>query len=298
MKMVKKILLGTLAVAAILSFAGCQRETAGNDELIKVNSASSKASIDYTNDGDVVTRGFKSLNTKHLDAICKIEMEVTDLVDKTVDGNKIVSNGTMGYIFNIVKGADEKYAFSIAGVRYNQSTGEVQAYVESFSGIEAAKLEESLEGGVVATGLPDYGKSFGFTLLPKAAVDALLTATPGKITLWIDLVANGKASADATAYPQGRERAGKDGSYTVSFYAADPARKSSATTYDLTYTNPAPLKTCYVEADNVNAKYDATKGLTSMQSDVGFYANVYAGQTLKGTWEFSEIKKEAEEIEE
>ena len=52
------------------------------------------------------------------------------------------------------------------------------------------------------------------------------------------------------------------------------------------------------EAADVNAAYDAEKGLTSMQSDVGFYANVYAGQTLKGTWKLDEIKKEAEEIEE
>ena len=53
-----------------------------------------------------------------------------------------------------------------------------------------------------------------------------------------------------------------------------------------------------VLADDVNAAYDETKGLTSMQSDVGFYANVYKGQTLKGKWKFSQIKKEAEEIEE
>ena len=98
MKMVKKILLGTLAVAAILSIASCKREEGGNSSIIDVKAASSSASIDKTNDGDSVTRGFKTLQTKHLDAICHIETTVTDLVDKTVNGQKIQSAGTMGYI--------------------------------------------------------------------------------------------------------------------------------------------------------------------------------------------------------
>ena len=313
MKMVKKILLGTLAVAAILTFASCgQREEAGNSSIIDVNAGSSKASIDATNDSDSVTRGFKTLQTKHLDAICHIETTVTDLVDKTVNGKKIKSSGTMGYIFNLVKNEEtNKYSFTIAGARHNQVAGTIEAYVESFKDIDADKLEESLEGGTKATGLSYASTDFGFTLVPKANLDDMLagqTSTPKKLDLWIDVVANGKASATATEYPANRGDASKEGTYTVSFYWKDPKRKSSATSYDLKYVDgnsaaPATfedgfLKSCTVEVANVNAKYDATKGLTSMQSDVGFYANVYAGQTLKGTWQFSEIKKEAEEIEE
>ena len=63
MKMVKKILLGTLAVAAVLSLASCgKREEAGNIE-IKVGAGSSSASIDFKNEGEDTARGFKSLQT-------------------------------------------------------------------------------------------------------------------------------------------------------------------------------------------------------------------------------------------
>ena len=306
MKMVKKILLGTLAVAAILTFASCgKREEAGNSELIDINAGSSKGSIDYTNEGDSTTRGFKTLQTKHLDAICHIETTVTEL-----KGDNAKASGTMGYIFNVVKADDDTYSFSIAGVRYNQKNGNVEAYVETFKGIAADKLEEDLTGGKKATGLSYGDTAFGFTLVEKDDVNSLLAAQteePKKLELWIDLVASGKASKDATDYPKGRH-VGADGTYTVSFYWKDPVRNSSATSYDLTYgeaKGAAPttfaegfLKSCTIEAADVNAAYDAEKGLTSMQSDVGFYANVYAGQTLKGTWKLDKIKKEAEEIEE
>ncbi len=305
MKMVKKILLGTLAVAAILTFASCgQREEVGNSELIDINAGSSKGSIDYTNDTENVTRGFKTLQTKHLDAICHIETTIGEL-----KGTSAKSSGTMGYIFNVVQAEDKTYSFSIAGARYRQDIGTVEAYVESFKGIEADKLEEALTGGKKATGLTYGNEAFGFTLVDKTNVDQLLalqTEEPKKLDLWIDLVANGKAKKDDTAAPKGR--GGEAGTYTVTFYWKDPVRQSSATSYDLTYgeaKGAAPtaftegfLKSCTVEADDVNAAYDPEKGLTSMQSDVGFYANVYAGQTLKGTWKLDEIKKEAEEIEE
>ena len=311
MKMVKKILLGTLAVAAILSIASCKREEGGNSELIQVNTASSKASIDYTNDGDSVTRGFKTLQTKHLDAICHIETTVTDLVDKTVNGNKILSSGTMGYIFNLVKNEEtNKYSFTIAGARHNKVAGTIEAYVESFKDVAADKLEEQLDGGVKATGLTYGSDDFGFTLVTKAQLDAMLngqTSTPKKLDLWIDVVANGQEKKNNTLV----DAAGRDGTagtYTVSFYWKDPVRKSSANSYDLKYVDgnsAAPstyaaglLSRCTVLAANVNAPYNEEKGLTSMQSDVGFYANVYAGQHLVGSWQFSEIKKEAEEIEE
>ena len=78
MKMVKKILLGITAAAAVMTFASCgQREEAGNSSIIDVNAGSSKASIDATNDGTEISRGFKTLQTKHTDAILKVSSYVT-----------------------------------------------------------------------------------------------------------------------------------------------------------------------------------------------------------------------------
>ena len=302
MKMVKKILLGLAAGTLVLGFAGCKPEVAGNEDLIKISGKS--GSIDYTNDSDDTTRGFKTLKTKHLDAICHIETTVTDLVDKTVNNSKMVSSGTMGYIFNVVKNEEENtYNFSIAGVRY--VTGKnVQAYVESFKDVPADELEK---------GIDDYSENkcgetytgFGFELLSESEVNTVLSnqsSEPKKLELWIDLVANGKANKNDTKYPKGRGDDLSAGTYTVSFYKGNPERKSTSGSYDLTYNESKKseyfIKSLNVPSNFVNAAYNAEKGLTSMQSDVGFYANVYAGQTLKGKWELEQIKAEAEEIEE
>lgn len=292
MKMVKKILLGTLAAAAVVSFASCGRDAAGNESLIKGSAASSKASIDYTNDGTTVTRGFKSLNTKHLDAICHIQMEVNALV-----GSDAKANGTMGYIFNLVTDKDAgKSSFTIAGTRYNQKSGAIEAYVETFKDVETSKLEEELTGGIKAKNSGSYS-GFGFELVSKADVKKLLEANAKAIDLWIDVAAQGKADI-AGEMKAGDNRTGTEGTYVVKFFTKDPERNSSALNYDLTYNSVEPVKTVNVEKSEVNTTYNTDKGLTSMQADMGFYANVYAGQTLKGTWEFSQIKKEAEEIEE
>ena len=296
MKMVKRILLGLAASAVILGFSGCKPEAAGNEDLIKISGKT--GSIDYTNETNSVTRGFKTLKTKHLDAICEIEYTVTDLVA----GKGSVATGTMGYIFNVVTNADDTYSFTIAGVRYNQDIGNIQAYVETFKNIAKDKLEDELSGGIQATGSNSgyASTAFGFELVDKNTVKALLdaqTSTPKKLNLWIDVVANGKALSNGELKPQ-EGRTGTDGTYTVTFYGEDPQRNSAATSYKLTYDNSDAdvLYTCSIKKDDVNSSYDETKGLTSMQADVGFYANVYAGQTLKGTWKLSEIKAEAEEI--
>jgi len=296
MKMVKKILLGTLAVAAILTFASCgQREEAGNSEMIDVDAGSKKASINYTNEGDSLARGFKTLQTDHLDAICHITNNV-NIIETPTDSLK--TNGVMGYIFNLVKNEDETYAFTIAGVRYNQKTGTIDAYVETFEDVEADKLESDLPTGTPASG-ETYADAFGFRLADRTTVDALLAqqkaaGKENQLDLWIDVVANDGKSVGRT---------GTAGTYTVTFYGADPQR-TKKTSNGLEYKNTAApkLATVVVAKDQVHkpfVKEGETEGkLDNMQADIGFYANVQKGQTLTGEWVFDAIRMEAEEIEE
>ena len=280
MKMVKRILLGLAAGAVVLGFAGC-KEAGGNEDLIKVSGSS--ASIDYTNENGSVTRGFKTLGTKHLDAICHISMDV-----KGLNGSGQVSNGTMGYIFNLVKNEDESYNFTIASARYNQSTQKTEAYVETFKNVAADKLEEELSGGSHAKGDKTWS-GYGFNLDVKPV--------GGKLDLWIDVAAQGQGMVNNKLTDYEYRTKGDAGTYIVKFFDKDPGRKLGLGSYDLTYkNNVTPLATLTVEKKDVNTTYDTAKGLTSMQAETGFYANVYAGQTLSGTWKFEEIMKEAEEI--
>ena len=302
MKMVKKILLGTLAVAAILSIASCKREEGGNSSIITVNAGSSSASIDYTNGGDAITRGFKTLQTKHTDAICKLSAKVT--------GDDC--DGVMGYIFDYLKNDDETLNFTIAGLRLKKysSNWKAEAYVETYRNVDPETLESgasfkkkdgtsalvSQNGWTYAT-----DDAFGKEILPKTGVPqdylnqmiATAKANDAPVDIWVELVANDGTSA-------GRDET--KGTYTVNFYCEDPkrAKDGNALKYGDGGTTSTPsdvegyITSATIGKANVNTPFDTATALP--QTEQGFYATVYAGQTLKGEWKFEQIKQEAEEI--
>jgi len=289
MKMVKKILLGMTVATTLFAFTGCNGLLGGAGDDINSNAGSSKADINKENKGDFL-RGFKMLSTKHLDAICHIENTVHAIENPATATE--YSNGVMGYIFNYLKDDETGNAsFSIAGVRYNQKTKRVEAYVETFSG----KHEDDIEGdatllndGAHATGNKTW-TGFGFDLF-----GAERTFAEGeKFDVWIDVVANDGET-------EGRD--GTAGSYTVRFFDKDPGRNKGLND-KLTYDNinsVTKLAELTIAPGNVNNKFvktGETEGkLTNMQSKIGYYFNVQPGQTLTGNWKFSEIRMEAEEI--
>ena len=297
MKMVKKILLGMALTVAVISFVSCGKVVGGEDDAIDNSTFSKDASIDKENDTGDLIRGFKTLNTKHLDAI----LHITNTINKIdTPSAALKTNGVMGYIFNMAEDENKKWAFTIAGVRYNQLTGNVDAYVESFKDIDATKLESAdFTGAVKAKDSPTYTDGFGFTLVPKSAVDALLTAEKGtekenQLDVWIDVIANDGESVG---------RKGTAGTYTVRFFAEDPGRtKKSSNGLEYKNADVEALAEVTVLADNVNnpfVKEGEEKGkLSNMQSDIGYYYNIQKDQKLTGKWKFDAIRMEAEEIEE
>ena len=292
MKMVKKILLGITAAAAVMTFASCgQREEAGTS-MIDVNAGSSKATIDYENSGDTLARNFKTLQDKHLDAICHISMKPNATTAKS-------TNGVMGFIFNLVKNEEtNKYSFSIAGVRYNQSNKYIEAYVDTFKDVEGDKLEEALTTYKKADEVPTYDadNNFGFKMIKVTGENN--TIAP-QADVWIDVVANDGET-------EGRD--GTKGTYTVTFYDNDPKR-TKGTGNKLTYKNigtgegqAKELAHGVIAVSEVWSpfkKAGETQGkLENMEAEIGFYANVQPGERLTGEWKFDAIKMEAEEIEE
>ena len=294
MKMVKKILLGLVAGALVLGFVGCKPPEGGDSDAIAETSTFSKsASIDTENEGESLMRGFKALNTKHLDAILHIQNKVNKI---ETPSNNLKTNGVMGYIFNM---NEEQTSFTIAAVRYNQKTGNVDAYVETYSGVDPTKLEkEDFSNGVKATGSPAYSDGFGFKLVDKSIVDEILAAEEGTeneglLDIWIDVIANDGESVG---------RKGTAGTYTVRFFGADPQRKKKASNgLEYKADELELLKEVTVLADNVNNKFvkdgEESGKLSNMQSYMGYYYNIQAGQKLTGNWKFDALKMEAEEIE-
>ena len=286
MKMVKKSLLGLVAVAALICLSGCKPPEGGNSGMIKVSGSS--ASIDYVN-GTTLTRGFKTLKTNHLDAICKIVTTINEIPSGELgtENGKRITNGVMGVIFNY---AEDKTAgtanFSIAGTRWNQSSNKLEAYVETFKNVELAALEEELTGGTKATGLSYSGWG--------QALDGNYK-NGDKVTIWIEIIANDGTTAG---------RNGTQGTYTVKFYDSDPGRKVALASnqWALTYDNSSvqPTETCTINLNEVQNKYDSKTpaALKNMEADIGFYANVQPNDSLIGSWKFEKIAKEAEEITE
>lgn len=297
MKMVKKILLGIVTAAAVLSLAGCGlRKKGGNESMIKVPLGSSKATVDETNESTSdVSRGFKTLQTKHTDAICKIT--------NTINGTSC--DGVMGYIFDYKEETDKSVSFTIAGLRIKtDSDGKhfASAYVETYKNVDPETLETG-SGFMKLNGAKadpisasyDYGwgpadGNFGKILVRSSDVELALAANKvagreNELDIWVELVAN--LGSGTTG------RDGTQGTYTVNFYHTDPKR-TKGDNNTLTYTNKTG---CLLASANVSTTNTAfTTELP--QTEQGFYATVYGGQTLTGKWEFSAIKKEAEEIEE
>ena len=139
MKMVKKILLGTLAVAAVLSLASCGKIKDDENNAIKKNS-STKYSIDYENSSSSRYRAYESTSLNHAGALVKVKF------DKGTDS--VAGASKMGVIFNL-KEADGKKNFYIIGLGGNNANPNFYVSVmENITDIQA----ENFGASTTATG--------------------------------------------------------------------------------------------------------------------------------------------------
>ena len=292
MKIMKKSAAVTIAAAALFAFAGCAGESEDENDMLSVSGK--KCSIDYTNESDGYSRGFKSLKTNHLDAVCKITQTVNS-VAITKDNN---GDGVLGFIFDLSQDNTTKlYNFTIAGTRYNVTKGETQVYVTKYINIDSKYLSDGSDfcgsDGQPAKKVTSFNRENtaaqcidylvgpgGYEKLEGVEIDK----TKAQASIWIDVIAN-----DGTS----KNRKGEAGSYTVKFYTVDPKRKTSASGMDTTYneTDNAPESTVTVQIPVSATGYDK-----ATQNDLGFYANVYSNRTLTGSWELSDIEGSAEPI--
>lgn len=292
MKIMKKIAAVTIAAAALFAFAGCAGESEDENEMLSIKG--SGCSINYTNETNGYSRGFKSLKTKHYDAVCKITQTVNS-VAITEDNN---GDGVLGFIFDLSQDNTTKlYNFTIAGTRYNVTKGETQVYVTKYINIDSkylsagsdfcgsdgnkAKPVTSFNREDTAAQCIDYFDGpAGYAKLEDVEIDK----TKAQASIWIDVIANDEKS---------KNRTGKAGSYTVKFYTSDPKRETSAagsdTTYDKNDTAPTAAKEVTISASDTGYN-------KATQNDLGFYANVYSKRTLTGSWELSDIEGSAEPI--
>ncbi len=288
MKMVKKILLGTLAVAAI-AFVGCKASVEDENHMLSVSGDSCE--IDYENGSDGYSRGWETLQQDHVDGICKITAKVNSNVGS--------GDGVFGYIFNLKQNEDETYNFTLAGIRFTAS--KIEYYVSDYKNVDGSTLSEGSDflgtdgkkakapgNGTTATVTESNSTSNGIDTLKSLTIN-----NGDEVSVWIDVVAqDGEATSTS--------RDGIKNTYTVKFYDKDPGRTMNGD--KLTYNSSvSAIKTATGIGLN-NPLPDGTKhfSATKGQSKLGFYANVYGNRKLTGKWEIdsSSLYHEAEEIEE
>lgn len=296
MKIMKKIAAVTIAAAALFAFAGCAGESEDENGMLSVSGK--KCSIDYTNEKpENYSRAFETLKTKHFDAVCKIESTVNLAKEDAKDNINNRADGVMGYIFDVLKNDDGSYNFTIAGVRYNAFAQEVQAYVTAYKNVGGGEylsagnefcdingIEIKKPGCLASSEEILLKTDNGIKTLKKIEI-----AKGKKATIWVDLVCqDGKSEG----------RTGTEGDYVVTFYSADPQRTTSAAGKNTTYgaQNLEAIKLASVTIPVASTNYAKIKEKDA-QSYLGFYANVYGGKTLTGTWELLDLEGAAEPVE-
>lgn len=296
MKIMKKIAAVTIAAAALFAFAGCAGESEDENGMLSVSGK--KCSIDYTNEKpENYSRAFKTLRTKHFDAVCKIESTVNLAKEDAKNTKNDKADGVMGYIFDVLQNDDDSYNFTIAGVRYNAYTQKVQAYVTAYKNVGGGEylsagndfcdkngVEIGQEGCLASSKEFLSEMNSGIIDLPSKPI-----AKGEKATIWIDLVCKDGESEGRT---------GNEGDYVVTFYSADPQRTTSAAGKDTTYKaeNLENIKLHSVTIPVASTNYASIKDKAA-QTYLGFYANVYGGKTLTGTWELLDLEGAAEPVE-
>ena len=274
MKMVKKILLGLAASALVLGFAGCKQV---DDEKGAISGSGNNYSVDFTQDGTDSYRAYKSTSLRHAGALVKITFE------DPAAGNY----SKMGVIFDLQKNAEDKEAkdFYIIGLA---GTAADNFYVSKFTNVTQLQAEnfgtKLTDNPAVEKVIFDKSKTNGVGSITRPA------AVEGNVSYYVYYKAFKDAGEDATT-----------GYYEWAVFNYNDTQAEAAKQLmkgeDASITTLSALGgTCLQSGKIEGIALTATKAVP--QNQIAVYAKIDAGKTLKGTWTFLDMYKEAEEIEE
>ena len=160
MKMVKKILLGLVATAAVIGFAGCKQVDDVNEAITGKNN---DYAVDYENTRDENYRAYKSTSLKHAGALVKVTFEAPD------ENNF----SKMGLIFDLhdsktVADAKDFYIIGLAGTSKDKNdikkcekailAGDKKVADEAFKNVQKT-IDKALAKGLIKKNTASREKS-------------------------------------------------------------------------------------------------------------------------------------------
>lgn len=300
-----KLILTTLAAAAVIGFAGCKGDDEDQHDILNISGDT--ASVCYTNTSAITYRGFRTLKTKHTDAVA-----VFTLGDAAEDASD--RTGVFGFVFDLQKNKNatdannaKKTVYDFTAVSLRKNGDAVQCYVSRFEGVDPNQMDggnnfKDVEGEELTT----TGKTIGNhtakeTVILKGSSGAYATITPPN---------------DGWSYSNGgiqvavEVKANNDSTYTVKFYDSTAVSKIKQKMEEIDEEGngqTVTIKTGQIEAGATTLSFTGDSNgesltvpaswTTDNQQKMGFYAAVYPGKTLVGSLRLPYILNEDEVVE-
>ena len=265
MKLVKKLMLGLVAAATVLSLVSCDALLKKDDTEGAITGSGKKYKVEYKNETDDAYRAYKATSLKHAGALVKVTFD-----------SKNVSSSKMGVIFDLKKNADDKNAKDFYCIGLNPSTSVANFYVSKFTNV---------------TDMQAY--NFGTELAdnPAVEVEIVKLATANNIT-----VPAADADGKVSFYVYYKELI--DGSFD---YKVLNITDEVAKAFD--FEKGSFVASTVLASGNTKekagAEYEITKeeDLKTKQGYVAFYAQVAKNTELNGSWNVVGTYLEAEDAE-
>ena len=270
MKMVKKLLLGLVAVATVLTLVSCDGLLNKDDDAGAITGSGKKYKVSYKNEETDAYRAYKATKLKHAGALVKV----------TFDSNN-VGTSKMGIIFDLKDDVKEDARqFYIIG--FNPSSSVKNFYVSKFTNVT------DIQAANFGTGISEN---------PAKEVEIVPLSMSNNINF-------PAADADGKFSVYVYYKALTDGSFDWKVLNIDD---DYAKAYDFVEGNfvastiLAQGNTHKTGGKTVNKvatpEYEACAEGKQPQNKIAFYAQVAAGVELKGSWNVIGTYLEAEDAE-
>ena len=311
MKLSKVLLSSAVAAALVFGFAGCASDEDEHNILyVKGDTAyigdSSNGSVGYTNDSNTTYRGFRTLKTKHTDAVAIFSLKGADTEDSAD------RTGVLGYVFDLSKdkkiknsAGEEKTVYDFTAVSLRKNGSKIQAYISRFEGVDPKNMDggnnfKDVDGGeLTSTGKTIGGHTAKETEYlkgssgPYANLKDVSKDDEGYYNVAVEVTADATGvysikfydGKDAVA-TKPKEETAEDGSKVKTGQIKAGAKPLSISGGN---TNENPVK--------VDASWKKNDLKKPVQTDMGFYAAVYPQKTLEGKIQLPYILNEDEVIE-